>query len=615
MSAYQQPTLTKLDGLPAVVKRVLLLNDEPLAVNLRRDLFPDTAVVHADIEQLGHPLYRQAIAAKCGDLPVLAPLDLIRAYQGDTFSGLQGLLGARLTSLPVKMMDLQAQDSHLGLSALLDAKDKQVAADDAEFNRRLQEQREAEASSVKGLTGLQPPPKPADRVGISCKPPELTDINTLTAKAQPVTDSDDPLELVKKAIKSMGYGGKVETTIIIYLAVTSRLLTMRRGSMPVHLLVKGQASGGKSYAVKIVTSLLPRSAVFEIDASSPRVLIYTDAEFKHKVTIFSEADSLPAGEDNPAASAIRNLLQDHRLHYDTVEAKGSRQEVRQIRKEGPTVLITTATRNLGHQLMTRLFVLDIPDDQNQIRAALSAQANLELHGGIEPCEELIAFQELLQCQAPFDVMVPFADKLAEAIGRRPQAARINRDYARLLSLIKAVAVLRNPRRQRDNTGKIVADIADYETVYELVSDMFEASVTGASETVREIVGAVGELTGLGKETVTVTDLANQLRISKPAASGRARKAIAGGWLVNLEDRPRRPFKLVTGDPLPDGAGLPSPAELLTCKPPVKPLLSQECNDLQGCKAVNPETADGRETIAEPEQPALSFEEELEGMRI
>lgn len=226
-------------------------------------------------------------------------------------------------------------------------------------------------SVVTRLAGWQAAANPLpERVSADNHPSSQQVASRLSAEAEAVIKSPDPIELVRKAIKDMGFGGDVRTALIVYVAATSRLLAMRRGSMPVHLLVKGAASAGKSYAVKIVVGLLPISAVFEIDASSPRVLIYTNAEFKHKVMVFSEADSLPAGEDNPAASAVRNLLQDHRLNYEVVETKGSKQQVRRIEKEGPTVLITTATRSLGNQLMSRLFVLDVPDDQQQIRAAV-----------------------------------------------------------------------------------------------------------------------------------------------------------------------------------------------------------------------------------------------------
>jgi hypothetical protein len=58
-----------------------------------------------------------------------------------------------------------------------------------------------------------------------------------------------------------------------------------------------------------VLSLLPPEAYHEIDAGSPRVLIYDETDMQHRLLLFAEADSLPASEDNPAASAVRNMLQ------------------------------------------------------------------------------------------------------------------------------------------------------------------------------------------------------------------------------------------------------------------------------------------------------------------
>ncbi|MBE0467585.1 MAG: hypothetical protein IBX71_10240, partial [Candidatus Desulforudis sp.] len=200
------------------------------------------------------------------------------------------------------------------------------------------------------------------------------------------------------------------------------------------------------------------------------------------------------------------------------------------------------------------------------------------------------YQALLQHLAPFDVVVPFADRLAKAIGRRPAAARINRDFARLLSLVKSVAVLRHHHRRRNDKGQIIAELADYETIHELIADMFEASVTGAGRAVTETVEAVTNILNDDHESATVTQVAKTLNVSKRAASGRVRKALGGGWLVNKEDRKGHPYKLAIGDPLPDDAGLPTPAELYTCEPPVNQVLPPECGDLQGCEPVNPQTA-------------------------
>lgn len=601
--------LTKLNGPPANCRRVLLVDSELRAAHLRRQLFPDTAVIFAAPERLGNALYRDEKVKLCGDgLMIYVPLDLYAKYRGDSQAGL-GVLARRLVTIPLNVTDLDMDP--VGLKIILAAADSRAKTDDAEYERELMEAHDVEKRVelqplVKGVTGSHPATESSIQTETGCEPQKEIDVTGLQQQAAKVLASADPIKLVEAAIKRLGYGGDIRTVIIVYLAATSRLLAMRRGSMPVHLLLIGQPSAGKSYAVQLVLSLLPEEAAHIIDAGSPRALIYTGAELKHKVVNFGEAESLPAGEDNPAASAVRNLAQDNRLHYQVVEkGQGGKYVVREIEKEGPSVLITTAVKRLGEQLTSRFFVLDVPDDQKQIRSALNSQASLELHGSKKPSEELIAFQALLQHGAPFDVVVPFVAKLAEAIGRRPAAARINRDFARLLSLIKSVAILRHSLRQRNDKGQIIAELADYETIHELIADMFEGSVTGAGKAVIETVEAVTNILKDGNESATVTQVAKVLDVSKRAASGRVRKALSGGWLVNGEDRRGHSYRLAIGDPLPDDAGLPTPAEVGTCEPPVNQVLPTKGTDLQGCEPVNPRTGSS----------TLTLEEELEGMRI
>ena len=425
----------------------------------------------------------------------------------------------------------------------------------------------------------------------------------LEKRAAPVLSAPDPVELVKEAIRHTGYGGDTSAVEITYLAATSRLLKMRQGAMPVHTLLIGPASSGKTFALGTVNSLLPPDAYHKIDAASPRVLIYDQMDLQHKVIEFSEADSLPASEDNPAASAVRSLLQDHFLHYKvTVRDPESGQfTVKEIEKTGPTVLITTSTRKLGDQLGSRLFELEVPDDQKQIQAALMAQANIELHGSAAPSDSLIAFQGLLQAKAPWDVLVPFADKLAEAISKSPAAPRIMRDFARILSLIKSVCLLRHRHRSKDDKGRLVALVEDYRTVYVLVGDMYTGSVTGASKKLRSVVSAVADLRDAGAEGVSVTDVAKHLGMNKMTASRHVGNAFKGGWLVDkLEGKHKNLKDLDLGESLPPADGLPSP-DALDYADPVT----------EGCNSVTPFTVTATVSISEPEQYSHNGKQEGE----
>ena len=389
-------------------------------------------------------------------------------------------------------------------------------------------------------------------------------LSQLYHEAKTVIEAEDALELIADAIRGLGYGGDLKPALIVYLSATSRLSAMREGAMPVHLLLTGLSSSGKNFTLGRVLALLPSEAYHVISAGSPRTIIYDDTDLQHRLLVFGEADSLPAGEDNPAASAVRNLLQDHCLHYEVTirDADTGDYTVRKVIKPGPTVLITTSTRSLGHQLMTRLFTLEISDSKEQISAALETQAVIEIEGSKLPASSLVAFQHYLQVRAPFKVIVPYAGELARAMGLVASAPRILRDFARLLSLIKAVVILRHHWRQVDSEGRLIATIEDYNTVRNLVNEMYVNSNMGITSEIKALVGAVQTLDSnrIEGERITITKLADYLQIGKMAASRRARRALKAGWLLNHEARKGYPADYIPGEPMPEIEGLP----ILTC---------------------------------------------------
>jgi hypothetical protein len=413
---------------------------------------------------------------------------------------------------------------------------------------------------------------PAEELLLSAKDARLA---KLKRKAAKVLGSDDPLALVREAITSLGYGGNVNTPLIVYLCATTRLLKMKLGNMPCHLQLLAVPSAGKSYAVTIVLCLLPPETWHRIDAGSPRVLIFDAADLRHRVLLFDEIDSLPRADDNPAASALRNLLQEHRLKYSVVvyDPRASKWVTQLVTKPGPTCLLTTGIKRTEAQLDSRLFVIDVPEDATQIEAALLMQAKIEIFGAEEPSEELLAFQSYLQALAPWDVVVPFADQLAKKISH--VNSRINRDFARLLSLVKAVSIMRHRHRHTDKGGRLIAAVADYKFVYDLVKKHYAAAVSGASEGVREVVAAVAALRESSEDSsvpVTITAVAKHLKAGKSTVSRRANIALENDWLVNKsEKRKGKSYDLDIGEPLPeDDTGLPSPDDLVECStvPPV-----------------------------------------------
>jgi hypothetical protein len=161
-------------------------------------------------------------------------------------------------------------------------------------------------------------------------------------------------------------------------------------------------------------------------------------------------------------------------------------------------------------------------------------------------------------------VIPYATTLAKMVA--PVAIRLRRDFKTLLTLISAHALLHQASRRKDGDGRLLAELADYRAVHELVADLVAegAEVTVKPE-VRETVSAVADLLAAGRTEVRQDEIKNVLKLDKSVVSRRVAAAMEAGVLRNLEDRKGRPARLVLGDPLPEEIEiLPRPERLHGC---------------------------------------------------
>jgi hypothetical protein len=352
-----------------------------------------------------------------------------------------------------------------------------------------------------------------------------------------------------EACRLVGEGINAE---ILYLALVSRLL-----DKIVSVAVKGPSSGGKSYLVKLVMSFFPDSAFCRFTAMSEKTLLYTEEPLSHRHIILSEAAGLSGDFQE---YVIRTLLSEGSLEYEFVEKTSEGLRPRRITKEGPTGFVTTTTRDKLHaENETRYLSLTVTDTREQTRRVFRALAD----GSTEEPDRgrWHALQEWLE-GGEHRVTIPYAGLLAEKMG--DVAVRLRRDFSVVLSLIKAHAILHRATRERDAHGRIVATLADYARVRELVSGLIAEGVEATvPKTIRQTVEAVDNvIDGWGEEYATIKAVAEDLEIDKAAASRRVRTAIGRGYLKNLEDRRGHPAQLVLAERMPeDQEILPAPKVL------------------------------------------------------
>jgi hypothetical protein len=326
--------------------------------------------------------------------------------------------------------------------------------------------------------------------------------------------------------------------------------------------VNSPPSAGKTHTVTGTLALEDPEAFYELTASTERALIYLEEPLAHRILYIQEPEGLAQGV---GYAAIKSLVWEGRLKYDTVVKEDSEFVGRHIEKDGPTGLVVTTTRPLDEQLSNRLLRLEVDASCEQTRRVLGAIAARV--NGAKPAVDVVpwhAFSRLLG--SPAEVEVPFSYYLAERISTA--ALRIRRDFTHLLTLIQASAVEYRYQRPRTQDGRLIATVADYAHVYLLAKDAFEeAQEEGITRADREMIAAAEQLTTPdggkpGEKPVTQATIRSHLRLSKSQVSYRINRLIGLGYLANLEQRKGKPQQIVLGAPLPEKVPpLPSPCEV------------------------------------------------------
>jgi hypothetical protein len=288
-------------------------------------------------------------------------------------------------------------------------------------------------------------------------------------------------------------------------------------------------------------------------------LAYSTEDLRHRHLIIYEAAGM-AGEF--ASYLIRSLLSEGRLRYATVVKTWDGPISKVIEQEGPTGLILTTTSLKVHpENETRLLSATVTDTRAQTRAIIEALAS-ESDEDVD-LSRWRALQGWL-ATLPANVIIPFAKQLARLVP--PVAVRLRRDFASVLMLMRAHALLHQATRQKDERGRIVVELADYAAVRDLMADIVAQGVkVSLKPETREVVKAVGELNASGHQAVMQTQIAAVLQLDTSTVSRRIDEAIRTRVLRNLEHRSGRPAQLVIGDPMPEELEiLPSPERLHDC---------------------------------------------------
>ena len=339
---------------------------------------------------------------------------------------------------------------------------------------------------------------------------------------------------------------------------------------PIHLVIKGDSSGGKNTLANASLALLPEGTVLAISGLSPQALAYFgegDEEGEKRiegVLMIDEAEGLQGAE-----YIIRQAMSEGRVARLTVgKGKSGAWEGKLLDVEVTASIITTTTETALHrENQTRVFDLWIDESEEQTRHVLMMMAD-QAAGG-EPTEDvqvrLELWREALSLLEPLKVTIPFAHDLAESFPA--SQLRLRRDFGRVLSLVRILALLHQGQRLRLPDGSLIADLADYEVAYRLLQEVLEPTIQGLTPTALELCELHDEAAATGGDGwVKRKELEREAGIRDIASPNTVRK-----WCKQLSElgywqgEPRGPFNAwyhrKLRDPKDEPVLLPRPEDL------------------------------------------------------
>jgi hypothetical protein len=358
----------------------------------------------------------------------------------------------------------------------------------------------------------------------------------------------DILSRLAKDIATLGLVGERKVACTVFLQFLSALL-----DDPVSGVVKGASSSGKSYLVQSVTRFFPPGQIIEMSGMSERALILSNQDYRHRTIVVYEAVALRERAErqsgNLTAYFIRSLVSEGVIRYPmSVKTKDGEWTTKEFVKEGPTnIIVTTTAIALHNENETRMLSLSTNDSAEQTGRVL-----LGIASEAERAPDYAGWHALHRWlrTANHTVTIHYGRDLAQQVP--PVAVRLRRDFKSILSLIRAHALLHQATRETDERGRIVATVADYQAVRELILDVVSEGVGATvSDKIRETVTAVEILADDHKGGVPSSAVAAELDLDTSAAYRRLAEATSRGFVVNQEDRPRRPGRYVVGAPMPE----------------------------------------------------------------
>jgi hypothetical protein len=276
----------------------------------------------------------------------------------------------------------------------------------------------------------------------------------------------DLLNKISKDIEALGLIGEQKNSLLLYFALTSRILPV-----PVSVNILSRSGAGKTFLRNTIFSLFPNESIRSYTTITNKALLYDSKNLHHKILSVDDIEGI-----RECFPFIRSIISDQHISIlSTIsDARLGQRSVQDISHEvAVSVIVSSNSLNLLDEDSKRLFLtITLDESQEQTKKIAENQILYETADKQEllPVRAEIQrihhnMQRLLR---PVRVCFPSGIKIDS-----PSACLHNRkDMIILISLIKSIALLHQYQRPVID-GAIFIQESDIQTAIELSRESFQ----------------------------------------------------------------------------------------------------------------------------------------------
>lgn len=286
-------------------------------------------------------------------------------------------------------------------------------------------------------------------------------------EANKLINENNILDKVLDISSKIGYIGEDNNKKLLYLAFTSRVL-----DKSISIIVKGKSAAGKSSLVENILQLFPTDDIKDFSYITPKALVYSENDLSHKILYIKEHQ----GGQNSDYS-IRTIISEGEISImvpvkDPTTGSFETKEKR-IKATGMVFIQTTTKDRINAENQTRVFDLFLDESEDQTKKILKETARNASKENKNYESKLKIFRCAQKLLKKYEVIIPFAEELVDAFP--VNNLRVRRDFQRVISLIKANALLNQLKRNKKDEFSIYANLDDLEAVIPLLKSVFNYS--------------------------------------------------------------------------------------------------------------------------------------------